>query len=122
MSLPRNKHLRIDSSFTTGSKDEKTCNIIVPKIVGTWAGDRVVIAGDYADAGAFIDADRPLNAKEKKYVESKYSEPYKSRMTSTKSFNLYSWADLQFKDVSKQVIKGLKFDSYFNECIRKGEK
>jgi hypothetical protein len=122
ISLPKNKHLRIDSSFTTGVNDEKVCNLIVPKVVGKWAGDRVVIAGDYADEGAFIDADRPLNAKEKKYVEGKYTEPFKSQMTSTKSFNLDSWADLHFKDISKQVIKGLKFDPNFNECMQKREK
>lgn len=29
----------------------------VPEVAGTWAGDRIVITGDYADAGKFLDED-----------------------------------------------------------------
>lgn len=57
-------------------------------IVGSWAGDQIVITGDYADQGKFTD-----NANE----------------------NLYNYSDENFKDISSEVIEALCKDHYVAE-------
>lgn len=59
-------------------------------IIGSWAGDRIVIAGDYADDGKFVD---------------------------TASGNLYRVASESFKDVSDSVIMALLDDTYTRQDI-----
>lgn len=49
-------------------------------LIGSWAGDRIVIAGDYADEGKFTD------------------DP---------SRNLYDVAEEEFEDVSCQVLRAM---------------
>lgn len=61
-------------------------------IVGSWAGDNIVIAGDYADDGKFVkDVDR----------------------------NLYNVATSEGEDISLKVLDALFDDSYFFEQFRK---
>jgi hypothetical protein len=75
------------SGMGRGSGDLHTNN----PIVGSWAGDRIVIAGDYADTGIFVDA--------------AYSE-----------YNLYiaaSQADNEYEDISLKVLAALFDDPYF---------
>jgi hypothetical protein len=61
-------------------------------IVGSWAGDNIVIAGDYADAGKWIkDPDT----------------------------NLYSVANNEGEDISVKVLDALCDDSYFFAEFRK---
>jgi hypothetical protein len=52
-------------------------------IIGSWAGDRIVIAGDYADKGKFID---DYNAEE---------------------LNLFEHASDNFEDISDKVITAI---------------
>ncbi len=62
-------------------------------IIGSWAGDRIVIAGDYADQGKFLEKDqgeRTLND-----VSSEY------------------------EDISQKVIEALKDDSYAKDTMEK---
>ena len=69
-------------------------------IVGSWAGDNIVITGDYADEGRFI--------------------PVKGVKV-----NLYTYASENFLDVSFEVIRALCDDGwwreeYFNEWKNRG--
>src|SRR5262245_34986884 len=52
-------------------------------IVGSWAGDRIVIAGDYADAGRFVEDD-PIH-----------------------KYELYSLAVEKFEDISRKVLRAM---------------
>jgi hypothetical protein len=60
-------------------------------IIGSWAGDRIVIAGDYADAGKF--------------------DVYYS------GYNLYSCADESYENISVQVMAALMEDEYLAPLI-----
>lgn len=59
-------------------------------IVGSWAGDPIVIAGDYADNGRFLPADK-------------------------QDRNLYSTADEEGTDISAKVLDALMEDRWFRE-------
>ena len=61
-------------------------------IVGSWAGDNIVIAGDYADAGKFV------------------KEPEQ---------NLYEVASSEGEDISIKVLDALFDDSYYFSEFRK---
>jgi len=61
-------------------------------IIGSWAGDRIVISGDYSDEGKFIEGASPLN--------------------------LYHLAQENFEDISDAVIVALCDDHYAGEEIR----
>lgn len=61
-------------------------------IVASWAGDNIVIAGDYADDGKFVkDADK----------------------------NLYHIASIEGEDISIKVLEALFDDSYYFSEFRK---
>lgn len=60
-------------------------------IVGSWAGDRIVIAGDYGDKGLYVD------------------DPEK---------NLYDVAEEEYEDVSEEVIVALAADSWVRQALR----
>jgi hypothetical protein len=61
-------------------------------IVGSWAGDNIVVAGDYADTGKFVkEADR----------------------------NLYNVASNEGEDISVKVLDALFDDKYFFSEFRK---
>ena len=61
-------------------------------MVGSWAGDNIVIAGDYADDGKFVkDADK----------------------------NLYHIASIEGEDISIKVLEALFDDSYYFSEFRK---
>ena len=62
-------------------------------IVGSWAGDNIVVAGDYADAGKFV------------------KEPDQT---------LYELAGSEGEDISLKVLDALCDDRYFFEEFRKG--
>jgi len=61
-------------------------------IIGSWEGDRIVITGDYADAGKF---------------------------TRHKEKNLYEVVSEAYKDVSEKVLLVMAEDSYLKEDLRK---
>ena len=61
-------------------------------IVGSWAGDNIVVAGDYADAGKFV------------------KEPEQ---------NLYEVASSEGEDISIKVLDALFDDQYFFSEFRK---
>jgi len=63
-------------------------------IVGSWAGDNIVVAGDYADNGNFLPTDK-------------------------QELNLYSVASEEGEDISLKVLDALCDDRYFFEEFRR---
>lgn len=61
-------------------------------IIGSWAGDRIVIAGDYADEGKF---------------------------TADPSRTLYRVADEEYEDISRRALRAMTDDSYLAEEMKK---
>lgn len=81
-------------------------------IIGSWAGDRIVITGDYADNGKFIPENQgPLEWDGEEHEE----------------YNLYTLADEEYgwKDVSLDAMRALAEDHYvkqtFEEAVAKSE-
>lgn len=68
-------------------------------IIGSWAGDRIVITGDYADAGLFL-TEAEVAAHEK-------------------GSNLYNVANesREWTDISHQVLEALVDDDYLAESL-----
>lgn len=69
--------------------------------IGSWAGDRIVVAGDYADGGNFLDGvpEDELQA----VADEHYSEGYQEADRVT----LYAYAGARFDDVSDDVIEAI---------------
>lgn len=59
-------------------------------VIGSWAGDRIVIAGDYADEGKFTDDPK---------------------------VNLYDAAHKSFKDISVRVLVAMMDDEYIEQTL-----
>ena len=61
-------------------------------VIGSWAGDRIVVAGDYADQGKFTsDPDR----------------------------NLFCVATDEYQDISRQALRAMADDPYLAEEMKK---
>ena len=63
-------------------------------IIGSWAGDRIVIAGDYADEGRF---------------------------TTDPARTLYRVASDEYEDVSRQALRALAEDEWFAADMKQRE-
>lgn len=61
-------------------------------VIGSWAGDRIVIAGDYADEGKF---------------------------TGDPTRNLYDLAKEEYQDISRRALRAMADDSYLAEEMQK---
>jgi hypothetical protein len=80
-------------------------------IIGSWAGDRIVVAGDYADGGKFVPEDASgLQEIANEYYVEPYNLPEK--------VNLYSYACEKFEDVSDRVIRAMANDGYVLNSMR----
>jgi len=60
-------------------------------IIGSWAGDRIVVSGDYADEGKF---------------------------TGDPAINLFAFAKEHFEDISETVITAMCDDEYLRGVIQ----
>ena len=77
------------------------------RIIGSWAGDKIVIAGDYGD--------------EKKYVTKKDCEGLKDddgKALEHSKVNLYHIVSEKYKDVSIETIKALMDDDFIKNEIK----
>ena len=63
-------------------------------IIGSWSGDRIVVAGDYADLGKYID---------------------------DKTKNLYFYAEKNFKDISEDVKEVMYADEFLKKISKMNE-
>ncbi len=92
-------------------------------IIGSWAGNKIVITGDYADGGKFI------NKGEMKKLYKRYLEEQKERDLGQEvkdsyaglDSNLYSLSHYFFEDISEKVIKAMKDDSYVKQEFEEKE-
>jgi hypothetical protein len=66
------------------------------EIIGSWAGDRVVVAGDYADDGKFL-----------------------GEFTQELNQTLYWYAEENFTDISGKVVAAMKDDPYIRHDLEK---
>ena len=80
-------------------------------VVGRWAGDRIVIAGDYAEAGRFV-----TQKDVKDLVNNKTKEPIPKDQ-----INLYDLAKERYKDISYDVLFALMMNSFIRESIKSNE-
>lgn len=71
-------------------------------VVGSWAGDRIVISGDYADPQKFVE----LNDEELAKISSDRMNGEIENKPST--MNLHQVAYLCFTDISEKIIKVLQ--------------
>ena len=71
-------------------------------LIGSWAGDRIVIAGDYADGLKFIE-DVPEEQLEKIEKEA-FTEGYQKAGEVT----LFHYAGNHFEDISEKIIATLQ--------------
>lgn len=65
-------------------------------VVGSWAGNRIVVAGDYADDGKFLE-----------------------EFTPNKEIALYAYAYKSFTDISTKVIAAMKEDPYIKQDLER---
>jgi hypothetical protein len=65
-------------------------------LIGSWAGDRIVIAGDYADDGKFLDG-----------------------FQGAKKHTLYGYASDHFKNISIPVMRVLAEDVWVREELKR---
>lgn len=78
-------------------------------IIGSWAGDRIVITGDYADNGKFIPEDQgPLEWDGEEHEK----------------YNLYTLAseDYGWKNVSVAAMRALAEDNYVKQAFEEQAK
>lgn len=94
--------LRVEHEFQIPVGDlNKQVNykILVPKIVGRWAGDRIIVAGDYADDGKFLTEEQ--------------CEKYREKMGDPDcNVTLYGYACEFFEDISHDVLLAMAFEDW----------
>ncbi|MBS1722543.1 MAG: hypothetical protein JSS66_05990 [Armatimonadetes bacterium] len=112
------KHMRVECQWT--HKQTTVFQTRVPSIVGSWKGDRIVVAGDYADPGQYgYDSDRVIEHVERKLPDGFSGSPKDSdyievvEKSVEKETNLYEVARLEFEDISVPVLAAMCQDDYF---------
>jgi len=83
------------------------------EIIGSWAGDRIVLAGDYGDCGRFIPNDVSLETL-RRIARKSFSEGYQQ----PERVNLHHLAQVEWTDISDRVLAALKQDEYLAENLR----
>ena len=85
-------------------------------VIGSWAGDRIVVAGDYGDGGKFLG--KVSKTKLKKIAKECFTEGHQK----PENVNLFNYADAEFEDISEKVLAALMDDDYFREEFEKAAK
>jgi len=90
-------------------------------IIGSWAGDRIVVTGDYAEPFKFI----PEEYKDKLYQkcfkeQSGYNVTLETKEEYARSnCNLFSLASYFFTDISEKVIEAMAKDDFLKKELLK---
>lgn len=79
----------------------------MPELIGRWKGDRIVIAGDYADPG-FIPKPGDWTPGQRARLKQHFSEGTKLEDHA----NLYAWAECFFEDISLKLRAVLEKEPY----------
>jgi hypothetical protein len=80
-------------------------------LIGSWAGDRIVIAGDYADGGDFIEGATEEDLQE--YAKKCYAEGYQE----SERVNLHCYAGEKYKDISEEMVAIMKKDTWLRKSL-----
>ncbi|KKL26804.1 hypothetical protein LCGC14_2391540, partial [marine sediment metagenome] len=84
----------------------------VGMVAGRWTGDRIVVAGDYADEGHLVPKDLlALWVKEERGAKF-YTKGYQD-----KAPTLYAIADCYFEDISLLALRAIAEDRWVREDI-----
>jgi hypothetical protein len=77
-------------------------------LIGSWAGDRVVITGDYADDGKFVPEGTVITDHDGDEHDAEH-------------INLYTLANEEhgFKNISADAMRALCEDSYVRGCLER---
>lgn len=75
--------------------------VLIPEVSGRWKGDRIVVAGDYADP-------TPGSPPDPNYNDDRVANLH----------GLCSIPDEHWKDISLQVVEALMFDEYIRTSMR----
>lgn len=79
-------------------------------IIGSWAGDRIVVAGDYADPLNYVSAG---NWELQEIADKVFTEGYRK----AENVNLFHYAHEKFEDVSDKVIEAMMDDGALKEAL-----
>ena len=82
------------------------------EIIGSWAGDRIVVAGDYGDPGRWI-ADVPEEEKAR-IAQAVFTEGHQD----PNEVNLYFVATRTFQDVSDKMIRAMLKDEALRQDLQ----
>jgi len=74
-------------------------------IIGSWSGDRIVVAGDYADEGKFLKSEEVMK--------------YAMLQGESQVTNLYGYAVEYFEDISGKVLTAMLDDNFIYETYEK---
>jgi len=92
-------------------------------IIGSWAGDRIVIAGDYADPGKFVPKDMKKKLFERNLEGYSQNSPGMRASDKKKcakaTANLHFLAEAFFEDISEKVILAITDDRWLGEELIK---
>jgi hypothetical protein len=96
-------------------------------VVGSWAGDPIVVAGDYATEGRFVSEDDVKAWKKSKIEDPEFERWIREtkRMTVSeyladcKPPNLYNLAQDLYEDISVKVLIALCDDPYVRDDFKK---
>jgi hypothetical protein len=99
---------RVENSYVISGTKHK---IIVPKLVGHWAGDRIVTAGDYADEGNFLTEEQIERFRNDPEAQSGWEDG------EIHDPNLYGYAQRYFKDISYDMLIVMSFESWMRDDI-----
>lgn len=101
-----------------GDEDYRVCESCkgarrdpAPEIVGSWAGDRIVLAGDYADGKRFVS-----DEDQKRYIERALAYG-QTPEEAARNANLYQaiHEESGWKDVSLAAMRALALDNYVRQ-------
>lgn len=77
-------------------------------LIGSWAGDRIVIAGDYADPGRFMEELGLTTEELQKIADNHFSPDY----AKPEEVNLHAVAVDLFEDISERALLVICQDGY----------
>ena len=89
-------------------------------IIGSWAGDRIVIAGDYADPHKFVPEDVDATLKAKMLQDQATRKDLTGQQIAEyaeANCNLYQCAQEFFEDISDQIIRVMCEDTYLRKTL-----
>lgn len=84
------------------------------EVIGSWAGDRIVVAGDYADDGKFLTEEQIF-----RFSKDHPNELAALRRLESRTVNLYGYATYYFEEISGKVLTAMADDAYILRNMQK---